>query len=61
MPDDTVLAQHKALVRSHPQLKAEGFNEVVFSDSLYRLLPYLERLSETRTADLGLDGGDGPG
>lgn len=49
------------MVRSHPQLKAEGFNEVVFSDSLYLLLPYLERLSESRTADLGLDGGDGLG
>lgn len=61
VPDDTVLQQHKAMVRSHPQLKAEGFNEVVFSDSLYRLLPYLERLSEARTADLGLDGGDGLG
>ncbi|MFE4825134.1 AAA family ATPase [Streptomyces sp. NPDC056704] len=60
-PDGTVLQQHKAMVRSHSQLKAEGFNEVVFSDSLYLLLPYLERLSESRTADLGLDGGDGLG
>jgi predicted kinase len=61
VPDDTVLAQHKAMVHSHPQLKAEGFNEVIFADSLYRLLPYLKRLSEARTADLGLDGGDGLG
>uniref|UniRef100_UPI002F918BD8 ATP-binding protein n=1 Tax=Streptomyces sp. NBC_01562 TaxID=2975879 RepID=UPI002F918BD8 len=62
VPDDTVLAQHKAMVHSHPQLLSEGFNEVVFADSsLYRLLPYLERLSEARTADLGLDDGDGLG
>jgi hypothetical protein len=49
------------MVHSHPQLLSEGFNEVVFADSLYRLLPYLERLSQARTADLGLDGGDGLG
>ncbi|WP_217239827.1 ATP-binding protein [Streptomyces sp. AC555_RSS877] len=61
VPDDTVLAQHKAMVHSHPQLLSEGFNEVVFADSLYRLLPYLKRLSEARTADLGLDDGDGLG
>ncbi|MFD4977343.1 hypothetical protein [Streptomyces sp. NPDC058424] len=61
VPDDTVHRQHKAMVHSHPQLKAEGFNEVVFADSLYRLLPLLKRLSERRTADLGLDGGDGLG
>src|SRR5215204_2961855 len=59
VPDDTVLAQHKAIVRSHPQLLSEGFNEVVFADSLYRLLPHLERLSKARTADLELDSGDG--
>ncbi|MFD9270690.1 AAA family ATPase [Streptomyces goshikiensis] len=61
VPDDTVLAQHKAMVRSHPKLLAEGFNEVVFSDSLCQLLPCLQRLGDARNADLGLDGGDGPG
>jgi predicted kinase len=61
VPADTVLTQHKAMVHSHPQLLSEGFNEVVFADSLYRLLPYLERLSQARTADLGMDGGDGLG
>lgn len=61
VPDDTVLAQHKAMVHSHPQLLSEGFNEVVFADSLYRLLPYLKRLSGARTADLGLGDGDGLG
>ncbi|MEV5432775.1 ATP-binding protein [Streptomyces sp. NPDC052701] len=61
VPDDTVRAQHKAMVHSHPTLLAEGFNEVVFADSLHRLLPYLQRLSEARTADLGLDDGEGLG
>ncbi|MEU0102919.1 ATP-binding protein [Streptomyces sp. NPDC006267] len=61
VPNDTVHRQHKAMVHSHSQLKAEGFNEVVFADSLYRLLPFLERLSQTRNAALGLDGGDGLG
>ncbi|MGW2841832.1 AAA family ATPase [Streptomyces sp. NPDC001493] len=61
VPDDTVRQQHTAMVRSHPTLLAEGFNEVVFADSLHRLLPYLEHLSGTRQADLGLDGGDGLG
>ncbi|WP_331732404.1 ATP-binding protein [Streptomyces sp. NBC_00989] len=60
--DDTVLAQHKLMVHAHPQLRSEGFNDVVVADnSLYRLLPYLKRLSDARTADLGLDGGDGLG
>jgi hypothetical protein len=61
VPDDTVRAQHKAMVHSHPSLASEGFNEVVFADSLYRLLPHLRRLSEARSVDLGLDCGDGLG
>jgi AAA domain-containing protein len=61
VPEDTVLKQRKAMVDSHRHLKSEGFEEIVFADSLYRLLPLLERLSEARTADLGLDGGDGLG
>ncbi|MFE9770022.1 AAA family ATPase [Streptomyces sp. NPDC005808] len=61
VPDDTVLAQHQAMVHAHPQLRSEGFNDVVFADSIFRLLPYLERLSDARTADLGLDGGGGLG
>ncbi|WP_319267509.1 ATP/GTP-binding protein [Streptomyces europaeiscabiei] len=60
VPEDTVIQQRKDMVDSHRTLKAEGFPEIVFSDSLYRLLPYLERLSEAWTADLGLDG-DGLG
>ena len=61
VPEDTVIQQRKDMVNSHRTLKAEGFLEVVFSDSLYRLLPFLERLSHARQADLGLDGGDGLG
>ncbi len=36
------------MVRSHPSLASEGFNEVVFADSLYRLEPHLRQLSEAR-------------
>lgn len=61
VPQDVVVKQHQAMVTSHRTLKAEGFPEIVFSDSIYRLLPYLERLSATRQADLGLDGSDGLG
>ncbi|WP_373429654.1 hypothetical protein [Streptomyces sp. W4I9-2] len=61
MPESVVAQQHQAMVASHRTLKTEGFPEVVFSDSLYRLLPFLERLSGTRQADLGLDGSTGLG
>ncbi|WP_331719857.1 AAA family ATPase [Streptomyces sp. NBC_00466] len=61
VPDDTVIKQRKDMVDSHRTLKAEGFPEVVYSDNVYRLLPFLERLSETRQCDLGLDDSDGLG
>ncbi|MGP4004843.1 AAA family ATPase [Streptomyces sp. 8N706] len=61
VPDDVVLAQHKEMVRSHQLLSSEGFNEVVFADSLYQLEPHLRRLSEARIVDLGLDGSEGLG
>ncbi len=61
VPKDVVAQQHQAMVASHRTLKAEGFPEIVFSDSLCRLLPLLERLSGVRQADLGLDGSDGLG
>ncbi|MFF3015514.1 AAA family ATPase [Streptomyces sp. NPDC057939] len=61
VPDDTVRAQHTAMLRSHPKLLAEGFNGVLFSESLRQLLPFLQRLGDARQADLGLDGGDGLG
>ncbi|MFI7501839.1 hypothetical protein ACIBVL_25820 [Streptomyces sp. NPDC049687] len=61
VPEVTVVKQRQDMVDSHRTLKAEGFAEIVFSDSLYRLLPFLEGLSEARQAGLGLDGGDGLG
>ncbi|MFJ2709057.1 AAA family ATPase [Streptomyces sp. NPDC087428] len=61
VPKDTVVQQHRDTVNSHRTLKAEGFPEIVFSDSVCQLLPFLERLSGARQADLGLDHGDGLG
>lgn len=61
VPADTVRAQHQAMVHSHPSLIAEGFSQVTFASNLYRLLPHLQRLSESRNADLGHDGSDGLG
>ncbi|MDX3209493.1 ATP-binding protein [Streptomyces scabiei] len=61
VPEDVVRAQHKAMTYSHQQLAAEGFNTIVFANSLYRLEPLLKRLSERREADLGRDGGNGLG
>ncbi|MGW1106162.1 AAA family ATPase [Streptomyces sp. NPDC002540] len=61
VPEAVVVKQRQDMVASHRTLKAEGFPEVVFSDSLYRLLPFLERLSGMRQAGLWLDGSDGLG
>ncbi len=61
VPEDVVRAQHQAMVASHQRLAVEGFNTVVFADALYRLEPFLERLSQVREADLGRDGGEGLG
>ncbi|KUO09808.1 hypothetical protein [Streptomyces sp. DSM 15324] len=59
-PDNTDRAQHKARVHSHQSLRGEGLNKVL-AENLYRLEPFLRRLSETRDTDLGLDGSDGLG
>ncbi|MGV9419976.1 AAA family ATPase [Streptomyces sp. NPDC003674] len=61
VPEDVVRSQHQAMVHSHQRLAAEGFNTIVFADALYRLEPFLARLSQTREADLGRDGSDGLG
>jgi predicted kinase len=61
VPEDVVRSQHQAMVHSHQRLAAEGFNTVVFADALYRLEPFLNRLSQAREADLGRDGSDGLG
>ncbi|MFH7340659.1 AAA family ATPase [Streptomyces sp. KHY 26] len=61
VPADTVRSQHQAMVASHQRLAAEGFNTVIFADALYRLEPFLKRLSQVREADLGRDGNEGLG
>ncbi|MFE4019307.1 AAA family ATPase [Streptomyces sp. NPDC059101] len=61
VPDDTVRAQHRAMVHPHASLASEGFNKVVFATDLSLLLPHLNRLSQARNADLGLDGSAGVG
>jgi predicted kinase len=61
VPEDTVRAQHQVMVHSHQSLRAEGFNEILFADSLYRLEPLLQRLSQAREAELGRDGSTGLG
>ncbi|MFD5937232.1 AAA family ATPase [Streptomyces sp. NPDC060333] len=61
VPENVVAKQRQDMVDSQRTLRSEGFPEVVYADSLARLLPYLERLGDKRTADLGLDGGDGLG
>jgi predicted kinase len=62
VPEATIIKQRQDMVDSRQTLSltAEGF-ATVFSDSLNRLLPFLERLSAARQADLGLDGGEGLG
>ncbi|MEU8949658.1 ATP-binding protein [Streptomyces sp. NPDC048489] len=62
VPEEVVIRQRQDMVNSQRRgLKSEGFTEVAYSESLYQLLPFLERLSETRQADLELDDGDGLG
>ncbi|MFI1312804.1 AAA family ATPase [Streptomyces albidoflavus] len=61
VPEDVVRSQHQAMVHSHQRLAAEGFDTVVFADALYRLEPFLKRLSQVREADLGHDGSEGLG
>jgi predicted kinase len=61
VPDDTVTTQHQAMVHSHPNLHSEGFNDVVFSDTLYRLEPFLSQVSDIRIRELGTGGSDGWG
>ncbi|MGW6557586.1 AAA family ATPase [Streptomyces hydrogenans] len=61
VPADTVRAQHAAATTAYPGLRAEGFQHVVFADTLHRLEPLLRRASERRRADLGWDGHSGLG
>jgi predicted kinase len=61
VPEDAVTEQHQAMVHSHPNLRSEGFNDVVFADTLYRLEPFLEQVSNIRIRELGQGGDDGLG
>ncbi|AVH61835.1 MULTISPECIES: ATP-binding protein [Streptomyces] len=61
VPDSVVTDQHRAMVAAHPNLRSEGFNEVFFSDTLYRLEPLLEQISNIRIRELGQGGDDGLG
>ncbi|WP_037733235.1 ATP-binding protein [Streptomyces megasporus] len=61
VPEEVVRAQHAAVIASRPRLAEEGFDHVVLADDLHRLKALLRRASDTRCADLGLDGGDGLG
>ncbi|MGI5485117.1 AAA family ATPase [Streptomyces lavendofoliae] len=61
VPADTVRAQHTAAVTAFPGLRGEGFDHVVFADTLHRLEPLLQRASDARRADLGWDGHPGLG
>jgi predicted kinase len=53
VPDDVVRAQHTAMINAHPGLRAEGFDHVVFADSIGRLRPLLHRVSEQQIRELG--------
>ncbi|GHD52231.1 ATP-binding protein [Streptomyces galbus] len=61
VPARVVTDQHRAMVASHPGLRSEGFDGVVFSDSLYRLEPFLSQISDIRVRELGTGGSDGLG
>jgi predicted kinase len=55
VPDDTVRAQHEALVSSQLTLETEGFSHICFVSALPRLGAYLRLASEAREAALDMD------
>jgi hypothetical protein len=61
VPKAVVEAQHAAIVDAFPGLPGEGFDHVVFAESIDRLEPLLQRLSERRRDEQGLNGSDGFG
>lgn len=66
VPEDTVRAQHQAMVAtaSPARLRLEGFDYAEFAPSLQRLNrlgALLQRVSDTRRRELGLDGDDSLG
>jgi predicted kinase len=61
VPEQVVTDQHRAMVASHPNLHAEGFDSVVLSDALRRLEPLLSQIADIRVRELGTGGSDGLG
>lgn len=62
VPEGVVLRQHAEVVAAFPGLRAaEGFDHVVFADTVHRLEPLLKRASDARRRDMGWDGGNGLG
>ncbi|GAA2417955.1 AAA family ATPase [Streptomyces mauvecolor] len=61
VPEDVIRRQHTDAVNAFPQLRGEGFDHVVFADTIHRLEPLLQRASDTRRREMGWDGGDGLG
>ncbi|MFD8826918.1 AAA family ATPase [Streptomyces sp. NPDC059605] len=61
VPEDVVRRQHAETVAAFPNLRDEGFDHVVFADTIHRLEPLLKRASDTRRRDMGWDGSDGLG
>ncbi|MCT9094187.1 ATP-binding protein [Streptomyces sp. ASQP_92] len=61
VPEDVVRRQHADAVTAFPQLRSEGFDHVVFADTIHRLEPLLKRASDARRRDMGWDGGAGLG
>ncbi|WP_202426341.1 hypothetical protein [Streptomyces sp. HUCO-GS316] len=66
VPEDILRAQHQAMVAtaSSARLRQEGFDYAEFAlgiQRLGRLGVLLQRVSDTRRRELGLDGGDGLG
>ncbi|MFM9812792.1 AAA family ATPase [Streptomyces scabiei] len=64
VPEDAVRAQHQAMVAtaSPARLRLEGFDYAEFAPGLQRLGrlgALLQRVSDTRRRELGLDGADG--
>ncbi|WP_432158824.1 AAA family ATPase [Streptomyces sp. bgisy153] len=66
VPEDILRAQHQAMVAtaSPARLRQEGFDYAEFAPGIQRLGRLgvlLQRVSDTRRRELGLDGGDGLG
>ncbi|MFB7598367.1 AAA family ATPase [Streptomyces sp. NPDC056160] len=59
VPEDVVRRQHAEAVAAFPRLHDEGFDHVVFADSVRRLELLLKRAADTRRRESGWD--DDPG